>query len=64
VKKQKIRIYIAWMIIFGLSLPLIKINPSILLGYLPTLIGSGFIIVYALRKEKEVGAKMKISPEQ
>ena len=52
-KRQIAGVYVAWGIIFVLSLPLIKINPRLFLGYLPTLVGGTFIVIYGtLRRRK------------
>lgn len=58
-KRQIVGIYVAWAMIFGFSLPLIKIDPVLFLSYLPTLTVTFIVIYYALRsrKEKEIVQK-------
>ena len=54
-KRQTVGVYVAWAIIFVLSLPLIKINPLLFLGHLPTLTFGTLIVIYVtLRKGKEM----------
>ena len=53
-KRQTVGLYVAWAIIFVLSLPLIKINLPLFLGYLPTLMFGTFFVIYGMRKGKEM----------
>jgi len=57
---QKVGAYVAFAIIFGLSLPLIKINPLLFLSYSMSLVvGAVILINDALRgrKGKEMAQK-------
>lgn len=59
-KRQTVGVYVAWVIIFVLSLPLIKINPLVFLSYLPTLMVVTLIVIYGTlrrRKGKEMAQK-------
>lgn len=59
-KRQTVGVYVAWVIIFVLSLPLIKINPLVFLSYLPTLTVVTLIVIYGTlrrRKGKEMAQK-------
>ena len=54
-KRQAVGVYVAWAIIFVLSLPLIKINPLLFLSFLPTLLFALFIMAHdTLRRKKEM----------
>lgn len=53
-KRQTVGVYVAWVIIFVLSLPLIKINPLVFLSYLPTLVvGAVILINDAFRRRRK-----------
>jgi hypothetical protein len=59
-KRQIVGAYVAWVIIFALSLPLIKINPLLFLSGLPTSIFVTSLLIYATlrrRKGKETAQK-------
>ena len=58
-KRQTVGVYVAWVIIFVLSLPLIKINPLLFLGYLPTATVLTLIVIYGTRRRqgKEMAQK-------
>ncbi|TET21000.1 hypothetical protein E3J74_00365 [Candidatus Bathyarchaeota archaeon] len=56
-KRQTVGFYVAWVIIFVLYLPLIKINPLLFLSILPTLIFGTFFVIYGMRKGKEMAQK-------
>ncbi len=57
-KRQIVGVYVAWVIIFALSLPLIKINPLLFLSGLPTSIFVTLLLIYATwRKGKETAQK-------
>lgn len=56
-KRQTVGVYVALVIIFVLSLPLIKINPLLFLSYLPTLMFGTLIVIYGLRKGEEMAQK-------
>ncbi len=52
-KRQKVGAYVAWGIIFALSLPLIKINLLLFLSILPTLLFALSVVVHdTLRSRK------------
>jgi hypothetical protein len=59
-KRQTVGAYVAWSIIFALSLPLIKINPLLFLSGLPASIFVTLLLIYATlrgRKGKETAQK-------
>ena len=59
-KRQTVGLYIAWAIVFVFTLPLIKIDPLLFLGYLPTLMAVTFIMICDVlrrRKGKEMAQK-------
>jgi len=58
-KRQTVGFYVAWVIIFVLYLPLIKINPLLFLSILPTLIFGTFFVIYGTRRRqgKEIDEK-------
>jgi hypothetical protein len=45
-KRQTVGVYVVWAIIFVSSLPLIKIDPLLFLGYLPTLVAVTSGVIY------------------
>lgn len=51
-KRQTVGLYVAWAIIFILSLPLIKINLPLFLSYLPTATVVTLIVIYGTRRRK------------
>lgn len=59
-KRQMVGAYVAWAIIFVLTLPLIKINPLLFLGSLPALMYALFMIIHdtlRMRGKKEMAQK-------
>jgi uncharacterized YccA/Bax inhibitor family protein len=57
-KRQKIGIYVAWIMIFASNLPMIRINLKLFLGFLPILVFGTFFVIYGtLRSGKEMAQK-------
>jgi len=52
-KRQTVGVYVAWGIIFVLSLPLIKINPLLFLSHLPTLMFGALIVIYGTLRRRQ-----------